>query len=1408
MAENALQQALGANGVWTLEQKHACAMLGRAQINPVRQSWRLELWTLDDPADETAWQAFLTEQYDFLQELTICLRPPQGTAEFCQAQGLVLDALAEACPEDGAALTLARVESVAGEARLIFREGQILKGEAALQAAFAELCRRCGVAQCRLIVPQPPAPLPTGAPPTTGGGDSRAPFRRAKASDDPDVIYGRTPSGATVKMGELSEESGRVVVEGTVFTTEEKELKGGKTLYTFALTDYTGSVSCKIFADGKVLPVLQEHVQDGQWMRVGGECQYDTFSRDLVLRVSGIRLIDAPPERMDTSTEKRIELHLHTQMSTMDGLTPIKDVIQRAARWGHEAIAITDHGIVQAFPDAAEVARKAGIKVLLGVEAYMLSDRISAVSGGNSLGFDQPFVIFDLETTGLDCRSDEILEIGAVRMVSGEVVERFGTFVAPTGSIPAHITHLTGITDDMVEGAPGPEQALADFAAFAGDDILVAHNASFDMGFIRSIGAQYGLAFANGVVDTLALSRALYPHVRHHRLNDIAKRLNIRLENHHRAVDDATCTGYILTKFLQMVEEAGVHRLCDINGGLVKNNSDSAASYHTIILVKNQVGLKNLYKLVSRSHLEFFNKRPRMPKAMIEELREGLIIGSACEAGELYRAMLGGADEETLEEIAAFYDYLEIQPLGNNAFLVREGRVRDEEELQDYNRRILALGDKLGKPVVATGDVHFLEPRDEVYRRILMHGQKFEDADLQAPLYFRTTQEMLDEFAYLGPQDAHRVVIDCPKKVADWIEPVEPLPPYKLYAPHIEGAQDTVVNMSYENAKAMYGDPLPEIVQARLDKELGAITKYGFSVLYLIAHKLVQKSLSDDYLVGSRGSVGSSLVATMCGITEVNALSPHYLCKKCKYSDFDVDPHLYDCGPDLPDKVCPVCGEPLSKQGFDIPFEVFLGFEGDKVPDIDLNFSGEYQPRAHKYTEELLGPKNVFRAGTIGTIAEKTAYGYVKNYLEEKGIPHTAAEIDRLVQGCTGIKRTTGQHPGGLVVVPDTMEIYDFCPVQHPADDVNSDTITTHFDFNSLHDRLVKLDILGHDDPTMLRMLKDITGIEPRDIPLDDPETMAIFSRFHTLGLTAEQVGEKATGATGIPEFGTKFVRQMLEDTRPTTFSELVRISGLSHGTDVWLGNAQDLILSHTATLRECICCRDDIMLSLMQYGVPPKMSFTIMESVRKGKGLKPEMEEAMAEHEVPEWFCDSCRKIKYMFPKGHAVAYVTMAFRIAWFKVHIPEAYYATYFTVRADDFDASLMLGGEKAVREQIAKLEAIEGKLPVKEKGILTILEVILEMHMRGIQFTSLDLYESDATRFKLTPNGLRPPFNVLPGLGDAAAQGIVDARNEGRFLSIEDLQKRAHISKSIVELLREYHCLDHMSETNQLSLFDAL
>jgi DNA polymerase-3 subunit alpha (Gram-positive type) len=1108
-------------------------------------------------------------------------------------------------------------------------------------------------------------------------------------------------------------------------------------------------------------------------------------------------------EKMDTAQEKRVELHLHTQMSAMDGVTSVKELVKRAALWGHKAVAVTDHGVVQAYPDAADVAKKNKIKVIYGIECYLLDDSIPIVINSKYQPIDSEYVVFDIETTGLNADRDRITEIGAVKVRDGKIVDHYSTFVNPEIPIPSFIENLTGINDDMVKDAPTIDNVLPKFLDFVGDAVLVAHNAPFDTGFIKVNARKIGLKVQNTVLDTLQLSRSMFPELKKHKLNIVAKHLGVELLNHHRAVDDSKATGEILVKCFEILKEKGAVTLGDIQSVLgVGGDFTKFRMYHAIVLVKNYTGLKNLYKIVSESHLKYFYKKPRVPKELLLKYREGLILGSACEAGELYSAIMEGKGEEAINDIVRFYDYLEIQPLGNNQFLIDNGKLESQEDLKKINKEIIELGKKFNKHVVATCDVHFMDPKDEVYRRILMAGQGFSDADNQAPLYFRTTEEMLDEFKYLGEETAFEVVVKNTNLIADMIDEIIPIPD-GTFPPKIEGAEEEIKELAEGKAKEIYGDVLPEVVEKRLEKELNSIIKNGFSVMYIIAQKLVWKSLSDGYLVGSRGSVGSSFVANMVGITEVNSLPPHYICEHCKHSEFILDASI-GCGFDLAEKVCPNCGKPLKKDGYDIPFETFLGFDGDKEPDIDLNFSGEYQPKAHKYTEELFGEGHVFRAGTIGTIAEKTAFGFVKNYMDDRGVVTTNAEITRLLKGCTGVKRTTGQHPGGVMIVPSDNEIYEFCPIQRPADDTESSIITTHFDYHSISGRLLKLDILGHDDPTVIRMLEDLTGVNARTIPIGEIRTMGIFSSTEALGIKPEDV-DSEVGTFAIPEFGTKFVRQMLVDTKPKTFAELIRISGLSHGTDVWLNNAQDLVRAGTANLSEVICTRDDIMLYLIYAGLPPKTAFKIMEDVRKGKGLKEEYEEIMKENKVPAWYIDSCKKIKYMFPKAHAAAYVMMAFRIAWFKVYYPEAFYVTYFTVRADEFDASIMTKGQAKVRSTIKEMEQKGNNITQKEKNIMTILEVTNEMYARGIKFLPIDLYKSDAARFQIVDGAIRPPLNALQGLGLSAAQNIVEARKKGEFISIDDLRTKARISKAVIEILQSQGCLSGLPESSQVSLF---
>ena len=1183
------------------------------------------------------------------------------------------------------------------------------------------------------------------------------------------------------------------------------ETKTGKIILTFYITDYTSSITVKCFLKPQEKDEVLENVKKGLYCKVRGEAIYDTYQREVVIMGRDI-LKMKKVEKVDSVDEKRVELHCHTTMSTMDGVTPVSKIIERAAKWGHPAIAITDHGGVQAFPDAQIAAKKNKIKVLYGVEGYLVDDGVPLALNEKGQNLNDTYVVFDLETTGFSSKNDKIIEIGAVKIKNGEIIGNFSEFVNPKRPIPYKIIELTGINDDMVRNAETIEEILPKFLEFIGDSVVVAHNASFDCSFISKNCNDLGLTFEPTIVDTVPLCRFLYPELKSVKLNIVAKHLGVKLESHHRAVDDAKATGDILLECIKKTkEEMQIDTLAGLNKiFLEKVDIKKLPTYHIIILAKTQAGIRNLYKLVSEAHIDNFFRRPRTKKSRLMEMREGLIIGGACEAGEIYRAIIGGKSDEEVKDIMRFYDYAEIQPIGNNAYMIEKGSVKDEDELKDINRKIYNLAKEINKPTVATCDVHFLDPHDEAFRRIIMAGQGFGDADNQAPLYLRTTEEMLKEFAYLGEEIAREVVIKNPNYIANSIDDnLKPIPD-ETYPPKIEGADDDIRNMTMNKVHSIYGNPLPEVVQKRLDKELNSIINNGYAVLYLIAQKLVAKSYSDGYLVGSRGSVGSSFVATMSDITEVNGLPPHYVCPKCKKSHFFLDGSV-SSGADLEDKDCPDCGVPYIKDGHDIPFETFLGFEGDKEPDIDLNFSGDNQGDIHKYTEVLFGKGYVFKAGTIGTVAEKTAYGFVKKYLDQKGLVVSQAEIERLTIGCTGIKRTTGQHPGGIMVVPNYTDVYNFTPIQRPADDSTSDVTTTHFDYHSISGRLLKLDILGHDDPTVLRMLQDITGLDPKTIPLNDKKVLSLFTSPEALGVTKKEL-ECEVGSYGLPEFGTKFVRQMLVDTQPQTFSDLVRISGLSHGTDVWLNNAQYFIKEGYTTLRDCIATRDDIMVYLMYKGVAPKTAFTIMESVRRGKGLTEEFEKTMKENNVEDWYIESCKRIKYMFPKGHAVAYVMMAVRVAYYKVYYPLAYYATYFTVRgADDFDADLICKGETAVHARLQELYELGNQATVKDKGLITVLELSFEMYKRGFKMLKVDLYESHATKFLIVDNALRPPLSSLQGVGVNAAKSIAEARKDGEFISKEDLRLRSKVSKTVIETLSNHGCLEGMSETNQLSLF---
>lgn len=1217
----------------------------------------------------------------------------------------------------------------------------------------------------------------------------------------PGILLGKEITDLPVTLREIAEEEKKITVNGEIMELDVRELKNGGKLISFALTDKTDSLTVKVFEKEK--QPLSQWLKKGQYLLVRGSVQYDKFSQELTMMAQDINQAEKPL-RKDLAEEKRIELHLHTKMSDMDGTLEISELVKTLADWGHSAVAITDHGAVQGFPIISQAAKKQDFKVIYGVEGYLVNDGESLIAGARDLALEEEsFVVFDLETSGLNPQTAEIIEIGAVKIEKGKIAAEYKTFVAFKGDLPVKIIELTGIDNHMLAGAPGIKEVLAEFMDFIGDSCLVAHNAKFDVGFLNNkLKREYQKTLTNPVADTLTLARILVPELKNHKLNTLTKHFKITLENHHRALDDAKAAGFLWLKLLDILKAQGLGTLAAINTLQDKVSTDRLKTYHIILLVKNLTGLENLYRLISLSHTKYFYRKPRIPRSELIRHREGLIIGSACEAGELIQAYLGGADFDKLKKIADFYDYLEIQPIGNNYFMLEQGLIADEAGLQKINQTICQLGEEMHKPVAATGDVHFLQPEDAVYREILLQAQGFPDADKQPPLYLKTTEEMLADFAYLGDKKAREVVIDNTHLIADWIEPIQPVP-NDFCPPEIEGAEDQIKEMAYTKAYALYGDPLPDEVKKVLEKELNSIISNGFSVLYLIAHKLVKKSLDDGYLVGSRGSVGSSLVAYLCDITEVNALPPHYLCPHCRHSIF-VEEGTVGTGFDLPDKLCPQCSQPMKKDGLDIPFEVFLGFNGDKVPDIDLNFSGEYQGKVHKYTEELFGSGYVFKAGTIATVAEKTAYGFVKNYCEEKNLLLRQAELNRLAKGCTGVKRTTGQHPGGVIVVPKNTDIHRFCPIQYPANDKNAEMYTSHFDYHSIDACLVKLDILGHDDPTAIRMLQDLTGVDPKSIPLDDPETMKIFSGLGSLGVTEEELGCKI-GTIAIPEFGTKFVRQMLEDTMPTTFAELVRIAGLSHGTDVWLNNAQDLVRDGVTTLPEVISTRDDIMIYLLHKGLEPIKAFKIMENVRKGKGVSPEFEADMREKNVPDWYISSCKKIKYMFPKGHAAAYVMMAFRIAYFKVHYPLAFYATYFSVRADEFNAGLVRGGVEGVRSQMQEIIRLGKGASAKEKNQLTVLEVLLEAFLRGVEFLPLDLYRSDVKHLTIEDGKLRLPLASLQGLGESVAQSIVSAREEQEFTSIEDLRERGRASKSIIDMLQEYNCLTGLPETNQLMLF---
>lgn len=1247
--------------------------------------------------------------------------------------------------------------------------------------------------------------------------------RSLKRSNRPDVIYGREFEEETFNIKDIQGEIGEVCIRGKVLKVEPRDIRNDRTIFIFTLTDFTDTIVTKLFIATEQKEELERSICEGAFIKIKGTPMIDKFDHDLTMgSVYGIMQIpDFTTSRMDHAPEKRVELHCHTKMSDMDGVSDVKDIIHRAAAWGHQAIAITDHGAVQAFPEAAkavkELPKDTDMKVIYGCEIYLVDDTKGIVTEPKNQTLDHPFVVFDLETTGFYAGKNKIIEIGAVRIENGEIVSRFSEFVNPKEPIPFHITELTSIRDDDVIEAETINVILPRFLDFCQGAVLVAHNADFDMSFIHANCLALGYPCDYTYVDTVALSRYLLPSLNKYKLDNVAKSLGISLEHHHRAVDDAECTAHIYVKFLEMLRERGHQTLDEVNeeGMMSKDTIRKLPSYHCIVLAKNDIGRINLYRLVSQSHLTYFYRRPKVPKSLLTKYREGLIIGSACEAGELYRAILNDRPEEEISRIAQYYDYLEIQPLGNNGFMLKkqDSGVKSIEDLQKINKRIVNLGKELKKPVVATCDVHFLDPQDEVYRRIIMAGKGFSDADDQAPLYLRTTEEMLEEFSYLGSDVAEEVVITNTKRIADMCEPISPVRPDKC-PPIIENSDELLRKICYDKAHAVYGKKLPSVVEERLERELKSIIGNGYAVMYIIAQKLVWKSNEDGYLVGSRGSVGSSFAATMAGITEVNPLSPHYICEYCHFVDFDSEEVLAfsgRAGCDMPDRKCPVCGKDLKKDGFDIPFETFLGFKGNKEPDIDLNFSGDYQSKAHKYTEVIFGEGQTYKAGTIGTLADKTAFGYIKNYYEERGIHKRNCEIDRIVQGCVGVRRTTGQHPGGIIVLPVGEEIDSFTPVQHPANDMTSDIVTTHFDYHSIDANLLKLDILGHDDPTMIRMLEDLTGLNAQEIPLDDATVMSLFKGTEALGVTPEELNGTMMGTLGIPEFGTDFAMGMLRDAKPQEFTDLVRISGLSHGTDVWLGNAQTLIEQGTATISTCICTRDDIMTYLIHMGLDSAEAFDIMEKTRKGTIAKgkckewPEWKQDMLDHGVPEWYTWSCEKIKYMFPKAHAAAYVMMAWRIAYCKVFYPLAYYAAFFSIRATAFSYELMCQGKEKLEFYMSEYKKQE-KPSQKDEATMRDMRIVQEMYARGFEFLPMDLYQSDARYFQIVDGKLLPPFNSIDGMGDKAAESLAISAAQGKFLSKDDLRERAKISKSTVELMSDLGIISDLPESNQLSFFD--
>ncbi|MHB9058216.1 MAG: PolC-type DNA polymerase III [Bacillota bacterium] len=1400
----------------------------KVRISLADRAWEVELDVPRPLSSEetTAAERFLIGKVPGLRRVSLICRttprtPPADPREALAAQWeAILDALQESVPSVRAL--------VPGDSWRL--DGNRLEVTVA-GAAGTEFLNRRGVAREleRLVLARTGATVTTALiagpePELAEGSGDLAPevyvasyIERPEAARDR-VLLGRRVEKTPRPVKDVVTEEREVVLAGEVARAQVHELNTGRKLITFDLTDYTDSITVKAFAgkangkngNGKGgSPTAGGDVDwagslgDGAWVLVRGQAQVDRVSQELTVMAEDI-VRGRRPERVDPAEEKRIELHLHTKMSAMDSVVDVSEAVRRASSWGHPALAITDHGVVQAFPEAFAAGKKYGVKVILGVEAYLVDDLTPPCRRPRATPLDQEdLVVVDVETTGLWPLVDGILEIGAVR-ISGDDPREFQTFVRPSRPIPPKVGEMTGISDEMVAKAPSPEEAIAAFLDFAGGACLIAHNAGFDLGFLREAARRAGRAeWSPTVIDTLAMARALLPGRTHHKLDKLAEEFGVALDRHHRAVDDARATGQVFRHLLARLPEGTERSTAGLNGLAGRVPTLLLPDHHAVILVRDQAGLKRLYKLISHAHTRELRRNPRIPKSLLAANREGLIIGSACEAGEVFQAFLRGEGPDEVAERAGFYDYLEIQPIGNNAFLLGQGAVASEAALTAINRAIYDLGQALRRPVVATGDVHFLDPHQAVYRAILMNSNGYEDADRQGPFYYHTTEEMLAAVGDLGDDVAREVVLTNPAKVAAMVEDVQPVPT-GVFPPDIEGAAEIVQETAMGRAKALYGDPLPGIVAQRLERELHSIITNGYAGIYLLAARLVEKSMGDGYLVGSRGSVGSSLVATMCGITEVNPMPAHYLCpnQDCRYSEF-VSSAAGQSGFDLPARDCPLCGTPLKKDGHDIPFETFLGFEGDKVPDIDLNFSGEYQPRIHEYAEELLGDSAIYRAGTIATVAERTAFGYVRGYMNDRALALRRAEVTRLATGCSGVRRTTGRHPGGLVIVPKGREIEDFCPIQFPANDPKAGQTTTHFDYHSI-ECLVKLDLLGHDDPTALRMLQDLTGVDVRGIPFDDPETLSIFSSLKAVGLGEKQI-EGDVGTIGVPEFGTRFVRQMLQDTRPTTFTELVRISGLSHGTDVWLNNAQDLIKEGTAGLREVICCRDDIMVYLIFKGLQPSLAFKIMEDVRKGRGLKPNQIEAMQEKGVPAWYIQSCLTIRYMFPKAHAAAYVMMSFRVAFFKVHHPAAFYAVYFTVRGDDFNSSMIVREPGELQRQMKAIMDKGNEATAKEKSTLTDLEVAHEMYLRGQRFLPVDLERSEAARFQVTPDGLLAPFVALTGFGAAAAAGVIQARAEAPFTSIEDLTTRARLSRAHVDILREHGCLRGLSETNQLSLF---